>query len=90
MPHIYTPSIQASICPLGPHPGAPVPALPTANARPPASVRRGNQVSAHLGLQVPPAPAKSAAIIRPSTRKEIHTTPIIHTRREMARSSLQP
>lgn len=22
MPHIYTPSIQASICPLGPHPGA--------------------------------------------------------------------
>lgn len=82
MPHIYTPSIQASICPLALTPEPPMLSLPTVNARLPASVGSGTKCL-HLGLQVLPTRGKGTAIIRPSTRKEIHTTPTTHTRREM-------
>lgn len=46
MPHIYTPSIQASIRPLGPHPGAATGVPPTANTRLLASVGTGTKCCA--------------------------------------------
>lgn len=88
MPHIYTPSIQASSAhwalTLGPTP----PSLPNANTRPPVLGRGWNKVGAH-GPQVTPTHGESAAI-RPNTRKETHAIPTTHTWREAAPASLRP
>lgn len=88
MPHIYTPSIQASSAhwalTLGPTP----PSLPTANTRLPTLGRKWNKVRAHRP-QVTLTQGESAAS-RPNTRKETHAIPTTHTRREAALASLRP
>lgn len=49
MPHIYTPSIQAGVCPLGPHPGA-THAIPAYRQRQAACLGgKRNQVSCTWG-----------------------------------------
>lgn len=83
MPHYLHPIYPGRHLPIGPSPWSHT-CRPCLQPTPGCLPRREAEPSVmHLGLQVPLTRGKSTAIIRPSTRKEIHTTPITHARREM-------